>query len=398
MRPNSFRSGCLWLSLAMLYSPHIGVAEESTNASASAEPAMSQKTEYNRQLEEFLLARQQFDATSDSYWNLITQKRLERIAKRHSRENVSLDNYVLTQPPIYSGPSQPVDPAAPTPQQVPPIKNSIPVVTDFLKFALDHFRFIPQRPESEIEFKRAYAATAAAAGITREQAVRIYAFEAGGDGRYDVQAGLEHPAPGAQAVSTALGYNQLLVTNSVGLIAEKGDQFIESLTRKGSTLSGDSRKLIEHKILVLRSMVDFARTVPNKWSEHEKLARTPQGLGIHALNLDIDLGPLLQTQKLFDSIIFARKNGYNSSPLSAAELEMMNLTGDGNGFDMITMPLEMRPLVPTSNYFQRTGYERNPVAARNNVVSALLAATNAIMDRESKLPGARDLFLAFPDQ
>ena len=53
--------------------------------------------------------------------------------------------------------------------------------------------------------------------------------------------------------------------------------------------------------------------------------------------LDIDIGPLLQVQKLVDSLRFARAKGY-TAPLAAAELEVMNLTGDGNGFDIVTMP------------------------------------------------------------
>jgi len=50
-------------------------------------------------------------------------------------------------------------------------------------------------------------------------------------------------------------------------------------------------------------------------------------------------------------------------------MEMMNLTGDGTGLDMVTMPQAMREQVPTSNFFQRSGYERNPVAIRNNTVA-----------------------------
>ena len=42
----------------------------------------------------------------------------------------------------------------------------------------------------------------------------------------------------------------------------------------------------------------------------------------------------------------------------------MNLTGDGNGFDMVTMPQTLRERVPTANFFQQSGYERNPVARR----------------------------------
>jgi len=80
--------------------------------------------------------------------------------------------------------------------------------------------------------------------------------------------------------------------------------------------------------------------------------------------------------------------------LSAAELEMMNLTGDGNGLDIIMMPAAMRERVPTANFFLRAGYERNPVAIRNNVVAKLLAATNATMDRGIDLPGAKELVVA----
>jgi hypothetical protein len=50
--------------------------------------------------------------------------------------------------------------------------------------------------------------------------------------------------------------------------------------------------------------------------------------------------------------------------------------------------------VPTANFFQRGGYRDNPVAQRNNVVSKLIAATDAHMDREIKLPGSKELAAA----
>jgi hypothetical protein len=141
-------------------------------------------------------------------------------------------------------------------------------------------------------------------------------------------------------------------------------------------------------------MVAFSRSVRDDWNLHERLAGTPKGLAIHALNLDIDVGPLLQAQKLLNSVSFAKERGY-SAPLTAAELEMMNLTGDGNGFDMVSLPQSFRSQVPTSNFFNQSGYEHNPVARRNNVVSALLSATDAVMDRETQLQGAKDLAAAF---
>ena len=118
-------------------------------------------------------------------------------------------------------------------------------------------------------------------------------------------------------------------------------------------------------------MIAFTRKMPHKWSEYDRVAKgTPQGWGIHAILLDIDIGPLLQVQKLATSVHFARAKGY-AAPLSAAELELMNLTGDGNGIDMVMMPQEMRERVPTSNFFQPQGYARNPVARRTATVAGL---------------------------
>ena len=151
----------------------------------------------------------------------------------------------------------------------------------------------------------------------------------------------------------------------------------------------------ERKIAALKKMIAFSRTVPNAWSEHDKLAKTTQGgMGIHAAVLDRDIGPLLQTQKLLDSVEFARIKGY-TQPLTAAELELMNFTGDGNGFDLVTMPQDLREQVPTSNFFQRAGYERNPIARRTGTVAALFASIETKMDQASQAQGAKELAQAF---
>ena len=300
---------------------------------------------------------------------------------------------MLTQPPVYDGPKRPVDPS-PEPERPPRERKPLPVVADFVNAAAEHFQFTPQRPASELEFKRAYARVAAAAGLTREQAVRVYSFETGGNGNHDMQSGLSASRPGSRAISSAIGYNQLLTTNTVELLAEQGDDIVRALTGKAAPLAGASRRAIEHKIAVLKRMVAFCRSVPDEWSAHEKLANTPQGWAVHAMVLDIDVGPLLQTHKLLTSVLFARTKGY-SRPLTAAELEMMNLTGDGTGLDMVTMPQALRERVPTANFFQRAGYERNPVAIRHNTVSKLLAVTDARMDSNSSNQGAKDLAAAF---
>jgi hypothetical protein len=166
------------------------------------------------------------------------------------------------------------------------------------------------------------------------------------------------------------------------------------LSAKAAALADEPKTALQRKIAVLKSMVAFCRSVPDTWSEHDRLANTPRGLAVHALNLDLDVGPLLQTQKLLDSVVFARAQGYGGV-LRAAELEMMNLTGDGNGLDILRMPQAWRDRVPTSNFFQPGGYERNPIAGRSKVVSKLIGATDAVMDQESKLQGAKDLAALF---
>ena len=349
--------------------------------------------EYRRKLREYQEARAAFEEEAGAYWAAISEKRKGRNAKRRERQTIALDDYVLTQPPVYTGAKRPVSPE-PEEEKPPRERKPLPVVADFLKAAADYFQFVPQRPSSEVEFKRAYARYALAAGLTREQAIRVYSFETGGNGNYDMQSGLNPTKPGSRAISTAIGYNQLLTTNSVELLAEQGHELIKELTARAAQLSGASRKAVDHKLAVLKKMVAFTRTVPDTWSEHEKLANTPQGWAVHAMVLDIDVGPMLQTHKLLTSVIFARAKGYNR-PLTAAELEMMNLTGDGTGLDMVTMPQAMREQVPTSNFFQRGGYERNPVAIRHNTVAKLLAVTDERMDFNSGKPGAKELAAAF---
>jgi hypothetical protein len=361
-----------------------GAAPPGGDPPASGRPSAAAE---RGRLAAYLQARQQYDSEAAVYWSAIADKRRLRRTKRRDGVEVGLDDYVLTQPPRYAGPPPPPGQEPPGPP-----RKYIPVVADFLASAQEHFNFTPQRPASEIDFKRAYARAALEAGLTREQIVRIYVFETGGNGAYDSQAGQEYSAK-ARAVSPALGYNQLLNTNSVELLAEKGDAFVVRLTAQAAALDGAAKQALERKIDVLRRMIALARTVPDAWKAHDDLANTPAGLGLHALLLDIDIGPLLQVQKLVDSVVFARRQGHEA-PLTAAELEMMNLTGDGNGLDMVLMPAAVREQAPTANFFLQAGYERNPVAIRNNVVAKLMAVTDGAMDRGINLPGARELAAA----
>ena len=356
----------------------------------TADPAAI--AEYQTKLARYTQARAAYDDEASAYWDQVVEKRRERNAKRRDGRPIGIDDYVLTQPPLYSGPPRPVDPRAPTappPDDRPPI----PVLADFLRNAAEHFAFVPDRPANEFEFKRAYAKAALEAGLTREQIVGVYAFETGGNGTYDMQAGITPTR--TRAISPAMGYNQLLSTNSVSLLVEHGGRLLGLLRLKAASLTGAPRIAMDRKIEAVKRMIAYCRTVPNNWNDHDRLAKTtPAGIGVHAVVLDRDLGPMLQVQKLANSLRFARAKHY-TAPLSAAELELMNLTGDGNGFDMVTMPAELRARVPTSNFFQQSGYERNPVARRTGTVANLIADMESKMQRGAQAPGAREMAAAF---
>ncbi len=377
-------AACLVVASAALRS--LPAAAQSGQPMAGSPNLAAAMAQYRNALDAYEHVHAIYAAAAGAYWREIAAKRQLRNAKRAHGEALSLDDYVLAQPPVYGGPPKPRNPLKP---EVPPQRAYVPVVADFLSAAQREFKFAPQLPQSDDQFKRAYANVALAAGLMPAQVVRIYGFEATGNGSYDVEAGREFNKH-ARAITTALGYNQLLATNTVEIVAEDGSHFLSDLQGRAARLPIDRQWALANKIEVLRRMVAFARSVPDAWGQHEILANTEKGLGVHALNLDLDVGPLLQTQKLVDLVVFARRKGF-ARTLSAAELEMMNLTGDGTGFDMVTMPLPWRDEVPTANFFQPSGYADNPVAQRNNVVAKLIAATNARMDEESKKPGAQEL-------
>src|SRR4051812_22690503 len=180
-------------TLALLLITPQALAMDATAIPAATADAFAQGAspqaiaEYKRRLKEYLEARAAFEQEAGAYWTSISEKRRGRNAKRRERQQIALDDYVLSHPPIYDGPKRPVDPS-PEPERPPRERKQIPVVADLLRAATEHFQFTPQRPSNELEFKRAYARAASAAGLTREQAVRVYAFETGGNGNHDMQS------------------------------------------------------------------------------------------------------------------------------------------------------------------------------------------------------------------
>ncbi|MGH6684615.1 MAG: hypothetical protein ACRECA_11985, partial [Pseudolabrys sp.] len=226
MYRHSLRNGLIASTIILA----AGVLPAARPACAQNVPGVTALADYQARLKTYELAREAYEQEAGRYWNTVSEKRKLRNAKRRNRETIVLTDYVLAQPPIYGGPPRPINPL-PSPPPPVPARPEIPVAADFLQAAREHWGFVPEQA-SDAEFKRAYARAARAAGLTREQIVGVYAFETGGRGFYDTQAGLEPPRPGARAISPAIGYNQLLSTNTVSLFAESGQRFLAAREHK----------------------------------------------------------------------------------------------------------------------------------------------------------------------
>ena len=373
-------SGCMSDSLQYFQSP----SKTSNETTSSIRPASPLGTINSKDYEAWRNAYNAYNKQATAYWDQISAKRKLRNEKRARGQTIELTDYVLSQPPLYSGPAKPSIGKTTGPSR------SIPGVDDFVAASKRVYGFRPERPSNESEFMRSYVNAAQEIGLTREQLVSIYAFETGGDGTHDLQSGMIKGKANARPISTAIGYNQLVATASVSLMWEYGNDIAKELRQKAQQASGTERTKLLEKANVVERMTAKAKTVPHNWGAQSELAKTDAGLGMHAMTMDKDVGPLLQIHKLRTSLTFLRRKGV-SRPLSGAELEMLNLTGDGNGYDMVTMPSQYRAKVPTANFFLRPGYERNPVAIRNNTVAALLDATESKMEANMQKDGAQML-------
>ena len=382
-------SACaLGLALALSMITHEAKAEE-IGPDLAARLTPTQQRAYIA----YRTSRSKFEREHSTYWSRVEAKRDLRKAKRIMRQPFEPDDYVQVGPPKYQGPDLPPDVAKVIAEMRPAAaEKTLPSVSDFLEHAKALYGFVPRRT-TEQDFKRKYAIEALRLGLTKDQVVRIYALETGGLGTYDMQSGINPVTRQGKPISSALGYAQLLHANSTSELVRLGDNFIARLTAMAAVPGTPPERSAElrNKVAILRKMLRAARSIPNEWSAHQRFAGTPAGLGIHALNLDPDIGPWLQVNKIKalkdDAIAAGRPN------LSGAELELMNLAGPRTGLEMMT-PIGSR--MPTTNFFSEGGYARNPVV-REKTGAELLAALEARMEVHLKKSGSIEFAQIFDD-
>lgn len=362
----------------------------------SADLAARLSPEQLRAYRAYLSARAAFDRQFEMYWALIEERKDNRRRKRAASQPMTAADYVAEQPPKYAGPPLPPDVQKVIESlQAPGSEPDKPMATvaDFLAAARSQFNFAPTIT-TERDFKRRYAMESLHLGLNKLQVVRVYALETGGDGTFDMQAGFHPVTRQGRAISSALGYAQLLGANSVSELVKHGDGFIQRLeaAAAGPGIAAQHVAAWQAKAQTVRRMLAAARSVPNEWSQHRRFAQTPQGLAIHALNLDADIGPWLQSLKLRGIVDTAAKEAGRTS-LTGGQLEIMNLAGPRNGLEM------MDPLggqMPTANFFEQGGYLRNSIV-RERTGAELLRALDERMDVNIRKAGAIEFLAVFDE-
>ncbi len=360
----------------------------SVMASPEASFAAGLGSSERRAFETYIAARRFYNLTLNEFWSEVDEKRAQRRKKRASDQPITAKDYAKGFPPDYAGPQLPADLAkrwakfqeAQEEQKPPPQPR--PGVDDFLAHAREQYGFVPERiPERE--FKRRYAREALRVGLTKEQVVRVYALETSGLGTADMVAGIHPITKKGSPISTAIGYAQLLSANSTSELVKHGPGFIARLKRMAqSARSPDAAKRYERKAQILTRMLAVAKSVPNEWSRHMALGKTAKGYGIHAINMDGDIGPWLQVLKLEGLKELAEKKG--RPRLSGAEIELMNLAGPATGLEMMA-PAGRAATTP--NFFERSAYGRNTIV-RGKKGAELLKALDVRMDDNIKNEGA----------
>jgi hypothetical protein len=343
--------------------------------------------------EQYRKARGAFDRQHQAYWRAVDAKREARKARRMLGQAYTAEDYIAEQPPKYRGPELPTDIAKIVTEVRPPEpERPLPNVADFLASAKAEFGFVPT-PTTEQEFKRRYAKEALAVGLSKDQVVRIYALETGGQGTYDMQSGINPITKQGKPISSALGYAQLLHANSTSEFVKYGEMWAKRLLAMAAVpgTSPERATALRTKAATLRRMLRAARSVPNEWSSHVAFGGTAKGQAIHTLNLDADVGPWLQVLKLRGLKDDAEKAG--RTQLAGAEIELMNLAGPRTGLEMLT---PVGQTMPTSNFFSQAAYYRNTIVREKTAIE-LLRALEGRMEASIKKPGAVEFAQIFDE-
>jgi hypothetical protein len=274
-----------------------------------------------------------FARAMSTYWHSIST------AKGHHE-------YFTKFPPVYSG----MDAPRPTPPPVQYAPDSIksagrmPSLNDLYGAAKDLNRIATHdrtKPDfktldlSEADFKKRYAEESVNVGkdynmnkASMENLVkRVYAFEGGGWGTYYTlssmpQAIMDESQKNARMrfhpSSSAIGYNQLLIKDTVSDITQHGSAIAQRLDQL-ATEQPARAQILHDKAQLVQELQDTlthkkSPTAPIPADKHKRFFASSSEVeqAVQALNLDGDVGPVIQSQELNNLLKFARDNKFGA--------------------------------------------------------------------------------------
>src|SRR5689334_18491267 len=175
-------AGLCWAGLGLA----MPLRAEEINPELTARLTPAQRRVY----EDYRKARGAFDKQLETYWRAVDAKRDARKARRILGQAYTADDYIDRQPPKYRGPELPAEIARIVTEVRPHEPDKLLAnVADFLAKAKSEYGFVPDAT-SEQDFKHSYAREALSVGLSKDQVLRIYARETGGQGTYDMQSGV----------------------------------------------------------------------------------------------------------------------------------------------------------------------------------------------------------------
>lgn len=366
----------------------------------------AQAASYQEELAAYRAAYSEFQEREKRYWVEIERKKDIRTAKRQAGQAFVREDFVLTHPPKYTGPKRPVDPNPGPIVKTPPPKSTLPNA-DELRAAMKKLYglHLPQHPERD--FKLAFAREAKRYGISSEQVIGVYALETGGKGPFDLVSGqaiarndrCKLVKRAGQPLSSALGYFQLLNANTSSTLAKnargpEAERYSNRLRVLAGKESGKRKKeLLEKAKLLERMAGDMQAAISrmnvqkNNWTEYRELGKTGLGYAIHALNLDLDIGPMIQMTKLAFVRDYAIEKGLGD--VRSDRLELMNLVGYPRGAKMLE-PVALT--VPTANFVSAGEIRSNRAVLGDKTVEESLEKIRRVIDKRKQECGSVEFF------
>ncbi len=364
---------------------------------------------YQEQLRAYQQAYAEFQARERAYWAEIERKKDIRTRLRREGRPFERKHFVLVQPPKYEGPKRPVDPNRLAPKKKPPQKSTLPTAKELRKAMRDLYGLkIPNIAEKP--FKIAFAKEAKRYGLSAEQVIGVYALETGGKGPFDLVSGeaitrnkkCKLVKRGGRPLSTALGYFQLLNANTSSTLAANArgareERYSYRLRQMAEQERGKRKRELKKKAKLLEKIVtDMNNAISrmnvrkNNWREFRALGKTKLGKAIHALNMDVDIGPMIQMSKLAFVRNYAIRKGLGNVP--SDRLELMNLVGYPRGAKMLE---SVAYTVPTANFVTAREIRANRRVLGDKTVEESVAKIRRVIELRKQECGSQEFFKAW---